>query len=437
MQGVLIYVMRQGNKRTIMIFSTFERMIAFRYLRARRKEGFISVTAIFSFLGIMLGVATLIVVMAVMNGFRAELMDRILGINAHLSVSMIDSSPIKDFDIHLETIQKVPGIRRAAPVVLGQVLATAGEHHTGAMVRGIRYEDIKNKPVLSDAVVRGRLWNKDDDYERANSVIIGVGMARMMNLRVGDTITLLSPNSTNTLFGQMPRVKDYEIVGIFDVGMIEYDSATIFMPLSAAQTYFRYRDSITSFEVDAVDQSQIPHIADRILSSAKLPFRLTDWQQANSQFLQSLKVERTVMFLILSLIIMIAAFNIISGLVMLVTGKKKEIAVLRAMGATRHTIMRIFFLCGAAIGVCGTAFGVLLGVGFALNIQTIRAWIESSFGVELFPAGVYFLSQLPVDLRNDDVLNVVILSLGLSLLAPLFPSWKASRTEPAEGLRYE
>lgn len=414
-----------------MLFSRFERMVAWRYLRARRKEGFVSVIAGFSFLGIALGVATLIIVMAVMNGFRGELLGRILGINAHMSVAY--HSPIEDYLPLKEALEKIDGVVFAAPIIHGQVLATANEQNVGAYVRGIRKQELLQKTLLSDNIIRGSL----DHFGEGDAVVIGARMAESMRLRVGDTIRLISPQTNPTILGSMPRLKDYTVSAIFEIGMFEYDSSVIFMPLRNAQTYFRYKDSVSEIEIEMTNPEELEALKSLVREAIDKRYRVVDWQEANGHFFNSLKVERNVMFLILTLIIVVAAFNIISGMVMMVTDKGREIAILRTMGASRGSVMRIFFLAGSMIGVTGTLLGLLLGVGFAENIESIRQFLEQATNTELFAAEIYFLSQLPADVELENVLMVTVMALGLSFLATLYPAWRAARVDPVEGLRYE
>ena len=418
------------------MFGKFETMVAFRYLRSRRKEGFISVIAGFSFTGIMLGVATLIVVMSVMNGFRSELMKRVLGINAHISVAG-NQLFVDNYEDVVRRISDIPGVKKVAPVVKGEVLATSNGQHTGVMVRGMNLHDFKRKKIVAENMIFGRMWDDASEIDRKNAVVIGSRISRSMGLLPGDIIRLISPKTTDTFIGSMPRIKDYTVVGVFEVGMYEYDSTTIFMPMEAAQTYFKLPEKTNSIEVYVEDPDKVSAMAESINKVLGEGFYVVDWMQANSSFINSMKVERNVMFLILTLIIIIAAFNIISGMVMLVTDKGKEIAILRTIGASKGSVMRIFFICGSSIGVVGTFFGFLLGLGFAKNIETIRTWLEGLTGTELFAAEVYFLSKLPAEVHNSDVVNVVIMSLVLSFLATLYPAWRASRISPAEGLRYE
>tara|TARA_R110000868_G_scaffold10313_10_gene50599 strand:- start:821 stop:2071 length:1251 start_codon:yes stop_codon:yes gene_type:complete len=416
-----------------MIFNAFERMVALRYLRARREEGFVSVIAGFSLAGIALGVATLIIVMSVMNGFRAELMGRILGLNGHMGVYSLTSQPLTDFDRIATAISKLDGVERVIPTVEGQVLVSANRVATGAIVRGVRADDIRKRRIIADNIRAGTL----DDFKGNSSIIIGTRMAQKFGVRPGDSIRLVSPQSNATAFGSVPRSKRYRIAALFEVGMFEYDSGFIFMPLEAAQIYFQSKDAVTNIELFLDNPDRVDPIRVEILRAAGMPLRLVDWQQANASFFNAIKVERNVMFLILTLIILVAAFNIISGMIMMVKDKGRDIAILRTMGATRGMVMRIFLLAGASVGIIGTAAGFALGVAFAANIETIRQWIQGLTGTELFAAEIYFLSQLPSVVETSDVVSVVGMSLALSFLATLYPAWRAARLDPVEALRYE
>ena len=414
-----------------MIFGAFERMVAFRYLRARRQEGFVSVIAIFSLLGIALGVATLIIVMSVMNGFRADLLGRILGLNGHLGVYAA-AGPLSDFDAEAAKVSKVPGVTAVTPLIEGQVMATAEVSAAGALVRGIRPEDLRRRPLVADHIVQGSLADFEDD-----GVAVGDRLARRLGVAVGGAITIISPQGTATAFGTMPRIKTYRVVALFDVGMYEYDNSFIFVPLDAAQPFFRLPDAVTSLEVFIADPDRVRE--DRRLIAAALGghVRIVDWQQANSSLFNAVEIERNVMFLILTLIIVVAAFNIISSMIMMVKDKGRDIAILRTMGASRGAILRIFMLSGASIGVVGTIAGLLLGVVFTRNIEAIRQALQRVIGTDLFAAEIYFFTRIPARLDSGEVAAVVVMALALSFLATLYPSWRAARLDPVEALRYE
>lgn len=417
-----------------MIFSPFERLVARRYLRARRKEGFISVIAGFSLAGIALGVATLIIVMSVMNGFRGELMGRILGLNGHLGVSSALSRGLTDFDTVAERLRNVDGVVRVTPIAEGQAMATVRGNAAGVLVRGMRIEDIRTHPILSKSIVEGDLSKFDSDTD----IIIGSRFAARQGIAIGERITLIAPRIRATAFGSMPRMKSFRVRAIFEIGMFEYDSTFLFASLKSAQTFFRTGDgAVSSLEVMLSDADAVDKSRPLIFKAAGKPVRLLDWRRANASFFNAIQVERNVMFLILTLIIVVAAFNVISGLIMMVNDKGRDIAILRTMGATRGMIMRIFLLSGMSVGIFGTLAGFILGLTFSLNIDTIKGWLEGLTGGELFSAEIYFLSQLPAKVDAMEVVTVVGMTLALSLLATLYPAWRAARLDPVEALRYE
>ena len=416
------------------MFDAFERAVAFRYLRARKGERFVSVIAIFSLVGIALGVATLIIVMSVMNGFRQELLGRILGLNGHLGVHG-QERVIRDYDAVAGRIRGVAGVVSATPIVEGQALLTSeAGGASGGLARGVRPEDLRARGLVARNIVAGSL----DAFEGEDAIVIGTRLAQRLGLAVGDRITLVSPQGRTTVFGTVPRVRAYTVVALFQVGMHEYDNGFVFLPMAAAQLFFQTGDGATQIEVFVQDPTAVRAVTRAIRTTlAGMPVRIVDWQDANSSFFAAVQVERNVMFLILTLIILVAAFNIVSSLIMLVKDKGRDIAILRTMGATRGAILRIFLLCGASVGVLGTLIGFAIGMAFCANIESIRQFIQSLSGTELFSPEVYFLSRLPAVVDPNEVAQVVAMGLGLSLLATIYPSWRAARTDPVEALRNE
>ena len=414
-----------------MAFSPFERMMAWRYLRARKAEGFVNVIAGFSFLGIMLGVATLIIVMSVMNGFREELVGRILGLNGHLNVYAVNG-PIYNYDAMVDKVENTAGVKSVRPMIEGQVLVSVNGAASGAMVRGVKPEDFATKPILSEGITAGDLSNFKE-----NHIAIGAAMAERMKIKLGDPITLLSPKGKATPFGTVPRSGSYTVMLIFDVGMYEYNNGFVFMPLEAAQKFFQMEDAVNTLEIMANSPMDIERVKEDVVFAVKDEAKVYDWRDANKSFINALNVERNVMFLILTLIIIVAAFNIISSMIMLVKDKGKDIAIMRTMGASRGMMLRIFILTGASIGVAGTLGGALLGILFATNIEGIRQFIQNLTGTELFAAEIYFLSQLPAIIEWQEVFTVIGMALVISIAATIYPAWRASRLDPVEALRYE
>jgi len=413
-------------------FAPFEWMLSLRYLRARRREGFISVIAGFSFLGIMLGVATLIIVMAVMNGFRKELLDKILGLNGHLLVQPLES-PLTDWEVVAGRISKVPGVKLAAPIVEGQALASSPFNSSGVLVRGMRGADLASLPSVGNKIKQGTL----DGFDDTQGVMIGRRLSDQLSLRTGDNVTLVAPRGAVTPMGTTPRIKPYRIAGVFEVGMSEYDASFLFMPLVEAQAYFNRAGDVTAIEVYLDDPDKVERFRKLVADAAGRPIFMVDWRQRNATFFNALQVERNVMFLILTLIVLVAALNIISGLIMLVKDKGSSIAILRTMGASQGSILRVFLITGAAIGVVGTFVGFLLGTVVCLNIESIRQFLSWLTSTELFSPELYFLSRLPADMDVKETAAVVVMALTLSLLATLYPSWRAARLDPVEALRYE
>jgi lipoprotein-releasing system permease protein len=413
-------------------FAAFEWMLSGRYLRARRKEGFISVIAGFSFLGIMLGVATLIIVMAVMNGFRTELLSKILGLNGHLLVQPLES-PLTDWKDVADRVSQVQGIRLAAPVVDGQALASSPYNAAGVFVRGIRANDLNNLTSIAQNIKQGTV----DGFDDGQGVAIGRRLADQLSLHAGDSVTLVAPRGAVTPMGTTPRIKPYKIAAVFEIGMSEYDSTFVFMPLAEAQAYFNRANDVTAIEVYTDNPDKIDDFRKSVTESAGRPVFLVDWRQRNSTFFNALQVERNVMFLILTLIVLVAALNIVSGLIMLVKDKGSDIAILRTMGASQGSIMRIFLITGAAIGVVGTLTGFVVGLLICLNIESLREFLSWLTSTELFSPELYFLSKLPAEIDFRETGAVVIMALTLSFLATLYPSWRAARLDPVDALRYE
>jgi len=413
-------------------FSRFEWMLSLRYLRARRKEGFISVIAGFSFLGIMLGVATLIIVMAVMNGFRKELLDKILGLNGHLVIQPLEA-PLTDWETVAERIAKVSGVRLAAPLVEGQALASSPFHSNGVLVRGIGAKDLARLASIAKNIKQGSI----DNFDEEQGVVIGRRLADQLSLRAGDNVTLVAPRGAVTPMGTTPRIKSYRIAAVFEIGMSDFDTTMVYMPLPESQAYFNRSGDVTSIEVYIDDPDRVDRYRRLITDAAGRPIFMIDWRQRNATFFNALQVERNVMFLILTLIVLVAALNIISGLIMLVKDKGPDIAILRTMGASQGAILRIFLITGASIGVVGTLVGFLFGTFVCLNVESIRQFLSWLTSTELFSPELYFLSRLPADMDARETTAVVVMALTLSLLATLYPSWRAGRLDPVEALRYE
>ena len=415
------------------MFTPLERLLAFRYLRSRRSEGFISVIAWFSFAGITLGVATLIIVMSVMNGFRAELVNRILGLNGHLGISSTLANGINDYETLTSSIAQNPNIMAATPQIESQVLLSANNVTIGAVVRGV---------IWSDLAIRAPLWDSITDeiitrFRDNEEILIGKTMARNLNLVQGESITLLAPKGRTTAFGSLPTRQSFIIGGIFDVGMHEYDSSFVFMPLPSAQKFFSMPNRVSGIELYINNPNDAPIVKAEMTRILPEKTAVFDWMDRNRNFLNALQVERNVMFLILTLIILVAAFNIISSMIMLVRSKNADIAVLRTMGLGRTSLLKIFLLTGTSIGIIGTIVGSLLGLLFCWNIDGIKSLIENLTGSELFSAEIYFLSKLPALVEPTEVGVVVLMALTLSLLASIYPAWRACAIAPAEVLRYE
>jgi lipoprotein-releasing system permease protein len=416
-----------------LFFSPVERMLATRYMRARRAEGFISVIAWFSLAGITLGVATLIIVMSVMNGFRAELVDRILGLNGHVAIYSTEGNGIKNYDDLALSITEMPGVIAVTPQIEGQVMATRNAVSLGAVIRGVRWSDLAARKPLWDSLDEKAIAGFRDN----GGVLIGKTMAFKTGIAPGGTITLTTARGKATAFGTLPTRRSFKVAGVFDVGMHEYDTSFIFMPLDVAGDFLGLPASVSGLEIYVDDPQNIAFYRTAIAGTLEKNLRAFDWLDRNKSFLNALAVERNVMFLILTLIILVAAFNIVSSMIMLVRSKNADIAVLRTMGASSGSILRIFLMTGASIGVVGTAIGSVLGMLFCWKIDAIKEFLEGLSGTELFAAEIYFLSNLPAKVDSQEVLMVIIMAITLSFLASLYPAWRATRIAPAEALRYE
>ena len=416
------------------MFGPFERAVAGRYLRARKGERFVSIIAIFSLVGIALGVATLIIVSSVMSGFQTELVNRILGLNGHVTIEAYAGEKIDDFTGLRDRIAAVPGVTSVIPTLDGQVLLTGPQGAArGGLVRGIARDDLNALRAISSRILAGSL----NDFRGDDAIAIGVGLANVYRLRIGSTLTVVSPQGAATAFGTIPRVRAYHVVAIFDAGIATYNDSVVFLPLAAAQVYFQKPDAVTGMEIRLTDPEQMQPILARLRGVlGERQVLLRDWRHANDQIIGVLQVQKDTMFIVIGLIIVVAAFNVVSSLIMLVKDKRADIAVLRTLGASAGSVQRIFLMCGAFVGVAGTLIGTLIGVVFCRNIVAIQHAIEDMTGGRVFDSSVFMLTTLPDQVDWANVLRVVGLGLGLSLLATLYPSWRAARTDPVEALRH-
>ena len=418
----------KSNKQTLP-FASHEWKIAFRYLRSKKKESFISIISLFSLVGIMLGVATLIIVLAVMNGFRSELLDKILGINGHITIQSY-SSDITFYDQIRDDIEPIDNVYSVVPTIYSQVMVSSGEQTAGAIVKAIDYKDISNIPKIDQSL-------DFDSYSEIEGLLIGSGMSRNLMLGMGDTLTLISPKGSQTPFGTTPRIKSYPITGVFNIGMSEYDSNFVYMPLKEAQKYFSKKDKVNTIEIFLDKPEELDPALIKIREIIDGVGYVSSWKEQNKTFFTALEVERDLMFIIVSLIVLVAGLNIISSLIMLVKDKNSDIAILRTIGASKSSIIRIFFISGSSIGVAGTALGVIIGVIFCKNIDAIRLFISKITGTELFSPEMYYLAKLPAEIDNYELLSVITMALSFSILASIYPSWKASKIDPVEVLRNE
>ena len=417
------------------MFSPFERMVAARYLRARKGERFVSIIAVFSLVGIALGVATLIVVSSVMSGFQVELVKRALGVSGHVSIEAYAGERITGYEALTQRLRAIKGVTSVLPVLDGQALLSV--EHAGArggLVRGVRRQDLRALPAIGDHIIAGSL----DAFEGDDAIVIGAGLAASYRLAPGSRITLISPDGAATPFGVVPRVRAFKVVAVFDAGLSDYNNGVVFLPLAMAQIFFQKPDAVTGFQLRVADPDHVETILPALRSAlAGRNLLVRDWRHANDQIISILQVQKDTMFIVLGMIVLVAAFNVISSLIMLVKDKTADIAVLRTMGADAGAILRIFLLCGAFVGVTGTLIGTLIGIVFCRNIVAIQHFVERITGGQVFDSRAFLLTSLPDTIDWPDVARVVVLGLGLSLLATLYPSWKAARTDPVEALRHE
>lgn len=413
-------------------FAAFEWMLARRYLGSKRKETAVSVISIVSFLGIMLGVALLIVVMSVMGGFRAELRDRLLGINGHVIVQP-DEMNLTDYDAVTARIDALPEVRHAFPLIEGKALGTGGEGGTGILVRGLRDEDLERIDQIADNITAGTIEN----FTQSDGVAIGSRLAASLNLGVGDDFTIVAPEGNVTAFGTTPRVKAYPVVAIFEMGMSEYDGLFVFMPFAEAQLFFNREGAAQAVEIYLEDADAVDPALPRIRTAAERPVLIEDWRERNRTFFRALEVERNMMFIIVSIVVVVAALNIISGLLMLVKDKSRDIAILRTMGIAKGSVLRIFFMTGAAIGLFGTIAGTVLGLAIALNIKPLQDALDWLTGSQVWDPSVRFLTDTPARIDAVEILSIIAMSLTLSFLATFVPAWRAAKLDPVEALRYE
>jgi len=425
---------------------SYELLISWRHLCSRKSQKFISLITFISMGGVALGVMALIVVIAVMTGFGQNLRDKILGTNSHIVVTQAMSNGMEDYEKVLERVKAVPLVKEAAPFILKQVMLTYGQRSSGVVIRGVDPEQEANISDLQKNLTEGKLIHLDQapqsaaDYEagiQRKGIILGVALANSLGAHMGDVLGILSPSVRMTPMGIIPKIKMVEVVGIFESKMYEYDANLAFISISSAQSLFGMKERVTGIEIKVADIDAAGDIAVTIRNTLGYPYFARDWMEMNRNLFSALKVEKVTMFIILVLIILVAAFNIISTLFMVVMDKAKDIAILKSMGATRGSIMQIFSMQGLIIGVCGTVLGCIGGFTMVPNLNNIVALVEKIFGIEVFPPDVYYLDALPSQIQWFDSFMIVIFSIVICFLASLYPAWRASRQDPVDGLRYE
>jgi lipoprotein-releasing system permease protein len=417
---------------------SYESFIGFRYLKAKRKQTFISVITFISVAGIAVGVMALIIVLSVMTGFEEDLRKKILGINAHLVVMEV-ANQMYDYDDVMSEVRGVPGVEGATPYIYGQAMLSGMGGVVGAVVRGVDNKTIGDVIILPERMKRGALSGLDTGFgeERPPGMVIGSELARHLGLDVGDEVSVISPLGSSTAVGAAPRVAAFEVVGIFEVGMYEYDSSMAFISIKNAQSFFKLGDSVTGVEVKLKDIYSADEAKTAVLDKLKGPYWARTWMEMNKNLFSALKLEKVAMFIILALIVLVAALNIISTLIMVVMEKGKDIAILKSMGATSLGIMKIFMIEGLVIGIAGTAIGTFLGVVAAVNLEALIGFTERLFDFKLLPPSIYYIDRLPSRVEPFVVAIIAALSIGISFVATLYPSWQASKLDPVEGIRYE
>lgn len=413
------------------MINNIEYFIAWRYLKAKKKESFISVVAMFSLIGTALGVAALIAVMAVMAGVREEWTQKLIGSVGDINIYPRSTYEIDNYLSLIEKIKKNPKITEATPIVEKQVLISADDRNFGVQIRGIKADDLQNKTIVSSNIVAGSI-----DLMHENGIVIGASLANNLHVYIGDEVKIISPQTSNTFIGNIPRLKTCKIIAVYDTGMPDFDGVVIFSPLELAQTFFRFNGKVNLIEISTSSPSEAEVIRKNLEKRLGGDFRIIDWKQRNAAFMGALETEKIAMFVILTLIMLVAAFNIISSLIMLVKDKTPDIAILRTMGATKKSIVKIFLICGASIGITGTIIGVILGVSFASNIENIRLFLQNITGTKLFDPVVYFLAYLPAKIYTSDVITITFISLSLSLLATIYPAYRAAKLNPITALKY-